>query len=421
MANRFNYESPIDRLLSVTLPQFVSKERDREESSRRFDAQMIADSDKTDQAQANFDKNFKLQEDQLDVAKEERDYKRTFEEEKIFLTELTDDKFVSGKLNRISAVEEKDEEGNFTGNYIGITHPTIIRSIKSRKKKLLSQQTENKSLISDFNNKDSVLGNLLSYEANKINPDFNKIYLQHLTANNVSNATTGQVIMKAFGDAGVAYREQQKITELSPSEENNKILLSLKNRYNVYSSKVDSFIENNSTMNGKKGSGIKYKGTYEDPVIIDKEMVNAGLQGIDIGKIVQFDNKKTGETVTGVVESIDESGSPVILTATPDPVYNQDTTAQLFEGISQMEIIAPPKEDREIPALYKGRPISSSVVNTLMKERSSQSKMLGRKDKYMWLDDFAKIVLDNESATGSSLQTKKGKKALMEYNKGLKR
>ena len=421
MAIKFDYKSGFDTLMNEVIPHYVNKRIDRQESSRRFDAQMLADSDKTDQAQENFDRSFELQENQLKEAKEDRDYKQTFEEEKLFLTELTDVKSIAGKLNIIDKLKEKDEQGNFTGNYSGLTSPAIIRSVNSKETKLLSQQKSNQAFIDDFTSKDSILGGLLATEADKDNPDFNKVYLQHLTANNVSNATSGQIVMKAFGEAGINYRKQQEITELSPTDDNQAILLNLKSNYDRLSSKVDTFIENNSTMGSGLSGTSNYKGTYEDPVVITEGMVKAGLPGIGIGKIVQFENQKTKETITGVVESIDENGAPVIVKATTDPIYNQDTTAQLFEGISKMEITAPPKEESEIPALYQGRPITSSVVNTLMSRRYATSKIPGRAKDSMWLDDFAKLVLGDESATGSSLQTKKGKKALMEYNKSLKR
>ena len=421
MAIKFDYKSGFDTLMNEVIPHYVNKRIDRQESSRRFDAQMLADSDKTDQAQENFDRSFELQENQLKEAKEDRDYKQTFEEEKLFLTELTDVKSIAGKLNIIDKLKEKDEQGNFTGKYLGLTSPAIIRSVNSKETKLLSQQKSNQAFIDDFTSKDSILGGLLATEADKDNPDFNKVYLQHLTANNVSNATSGQIVMKAFGEAGINYRKQQEITELSPTDDNQAILLNLKSNYDRLSSKVDTFIENNSTMGSGLSGTSNYKGTYEDPVVITEGMVKAGLPGIGIGKIVQFENQNTKETITGVVESIDENGAPVIVKATTDPIYNQDTTAQLFEGISKMEITAPPKEESEIPALYQGRPITSSVVNTLMSRRYATSKIPGRAKDSMWLDDFAKLVLGDESATGSSLQTKKGKKALMEYNKSLKR
>ena len=70
MANRFDYESPLNRLLSVTLPQFVSKERDRQESSRRFDAEISANADARRQQQLNFNEQQRLEKDKLTFSRE---------------------------------------------------------------------------------------------------------------------------------------------------------------------------------------------------------------------------------------------------------------------------------------------------------------------------------------------------------------
>ena len=65
MANGFDYESPLNRLLSVTLPQFVNNERNRQESSRRFDEQMAAQADARNQQQFNFEQQQRTQEDNI--------------------------------------------------------------------------------------------------------------------------------------------------------------------------------------------------------------------------------------------------------------------------------------------------------------------------------------------------------------------
>ena len=56
MANGFDYESPLNRLLGVTIPQFLNQQLDRQESSRRFDEQMLAQAAERRQRQANFDR-----------------------------------------------------------------------------------------------------------------------------------------------------------------------------------------------------------------------------------------------------------------------------------------------------------------------------------------------------------------------------
>jgi len=66
MANGFDYESPLNRLLSVTLPQFVNNERNRQESSRRFDEQMAVEADARNQQQLNFQQQQMLQKKKLD-------------------------------------------------------------------------------------------------------------------------------------------------------------------------------------------------------------------------------------------------------------------------------------------------------------------------------------------------------------------
>ena len=70
MANRFDYESPLNRLLSVTLPQVISKERDREESSRRFNAEISANADARRQQQLNFNEQQRLEKDKLTFSRE---------------------------------------------------------------------------------------------------------------------------------------------------------------------------------------------------------------------------------------------------------------------------------------------------------------------------------------------------------------
>ena len=70
MANGFDYESPLNRLLSVTLPQFVNNERNRQESSRRFDEQMAVEADARRQQQFNFEQQQTLQKEQFAFNKE---------------------------------------------------------------------------------------------------------------------------------------------------------------------------------------------------------------------------------------------------------------------------------------------------------------------------------------------------------------
>ena len=63
MPNGFTYESPLNRLLSVTLPRFIEGQLQREQRQREFDAQMEfrerqfeALEDQREQQQLNIDR-----------------------------------------------------------------------------------------------------------------------------------------------------------------------------------------------------------------------------------------------------------------------------------------------------------------------------------------------------------------------------
>lgn len=71
MANGFTYESPLNRLLSVTIPRLIEGQLQREQRQREFDEQMEfremqfeAAERRRDQDQANFERNFEAAEDQ---------------------------------------------------------------------------------------------------------------------------------------------------------------------------------------------------------------------------------------------------------------------------------------------------------------------------------------------------------------------
>ena len=77
MANGFDYESPINRLLSVTIPQFLEGQLDRQESARRFDEQQAFRQQQFDaqieqQARENDIMDKALKTEELDRANAER-------------------------------------------------------------------------------------------------------------------------------------------------------------------------------------------------------------------------------------------------------------------------------------------------------------------------------------------------------------
>ena len=66
MANGFTFESPLNRLLSITVPQFINQQLNRQENTRRFNEQMQRDAAKAAQQQRNFESQQQLQKEQLE-------------------------------------------------------------------------------------------------------------------------------------------------------------------------------------------------------------------------------------------------------------------------------------------------------------------------------------------------------------------
>ena len=84
MANGFDYESPLNRLLSITVPQTINRALDRQESSRRFDREMDMKDEQLSQAQDNFD-------EQLEITKEQNKFNR---EQTLKAEDRADDKLI---------------------------------------------------------------------------------------------------------------------------------------------------------------------------------------------------------------------------------------------------------------------------------------------------------------------------------------
>jgi hypothetical protein len=69
MANGFDYKSPIDTLLSVTLPRFLDSELNRQERSRQFDERLAFNEQQALINQQQAQKSFNLRKDQFDFQK----------------------------------------------------------------------------------------------------------------------------------------------------------------------------------------------------------------------------------------------------------------------------------------------------------------------------------------------------------------
>ena len=101
MANGFDYESPLNRLLSITVPQTINRALDRQESSRRFDREMDMKDEQLSQAQDNFDEQLEITKEQNKFNREQTLKAEDRADDKLIIDEIFNTKTISGRKKAI--------------------------------------------------------------------------------------------------------------------------------------------------------------------------------------------------------------------------------------------------------------------------------------------------------------------------------
>ena len=107
MANGFDYESPLNRLLSITVPQTINRALDRQESSRRFDREMDMKDEQLSQAQDNFDEQLEITKEQNKFNREQTLKAEDRADDKLILDEIFKTKTISGRKKAIETEDYK--------------------------------------------------------------------------------------------------------------------------------------------------------------------------------------------------------------------------------------------------------------------------------------------------------------------------
>jgi len=186
MANGFDYESPINRLLSVTIPQFLESQLNRQEQSRQFDEKMASDAEAGNRAQQRWDQEFKLKEDQ---------YKKsnTIENRKINLSE---DQLLFSSYTDYDTIEEKRtalEKG-------GLAFKTDLFKNKAKVElaNLDKISTSNKKEIEMYTKIDPRLGQIASARVDYVDMGMDDQVLKYLQIQGVQNASRGTAIIANY-------------------------------------------------------------------------------------------------------------------------------------------------------------------------------------------------------------------------------
>ena len=168
MANGFDYEAPINKLLSVTVPQFLDKQLDRQESSRRFDKQLLAQVERDNLAQDRFDKEFEFKENQT--------------KEQILFTSIKEADTISGRNSSL------ENEG------LGFKTDLFKNKIKIEKSNLNKLSESNKKEVEIYSSINPRLGDIASARADNIDMNMEGEVLKFLQVEGAANAQRGSAI-----------------------------------------------------------------------------------------------------------------------------------------------------------------------------------------------------------------------------------
>ena len=195
MANGFDYEAPINKLLSVTVPQFLDKQLDRQESSRRFDKQLLAQVERDNLAQDRFDKEFEFKENQTKELNLIENRKINLSEDQILFTSIKEADTISGRNSSL------ENEG------LGFKTDLFKNKIKIEKSNLNKLSESNKKEVEIYSSINPRLGDIASARADNIDMNMEGEVLKFLQVEGAANAQRGSAIIANFNNASKLYTE----------------------------------------------------------------------------------------------------------------------------------------------------------------------------------------------------------------------
>ena len=189
MANRFNYEGELNRLLSVTLPQFVNNELNRQERARRFDEQMDRDAEKTQQAQDNFD-------EQLEITKEQNKFNR---QQTLKAEDRADDKLIIDEIFNTKTISGRKKAIETEG--LVIKTDAYKNRLKVAGNELESIATDNKRVADIYRGISPELGRIADAQVDNIDFNIDADVLKFLQIQGATNAQRGSAIIANYKEA----------------------------------------------------------------------------------------------------------------------------------------------------------------------------------------------------------------------------
>ena len=286
MANGFDYESPLNRLLSITVPQTINRALDRQESSRRFDREMDMKDEQLSQAQDNFD-------EQLEITKEQNKFNR---EQTLKAEDRADDKLIIDEIFNTKTISGRKKAIETEG--LVIKTDAYKNRLKVAGNELESIATDNKRVADIYRGISPELGRIADAQVDNIDFNIDADVLKFLQIQGATNAQRGSAIIANYKEAAKLRSELSQRFSLGMASEED--LKSAGESFKSAQQLLTSYINSDPvltesvqvTLPGEDVTTVPV-GTMENPYTYKEG--EEFLKGLKTGDIIKGTLEATGE------------------------------------------------------------------------------------------------------------------------------
>ena len=326
MANRFNYEGELNRLLSVTLPQFVNNELNRQESARRFDEQMDRDAEKTQQAQDNFD-------EQLEITKEQNRFNR---QQTLKAEDRADDKLIIDEIFNTKTISGRKKAIETEG--LVIKTDAYKNRLKVAGNELESIATDNKRVADIYRGISPELGRIADAQVDNIDFNIDADVLKFLQIQGATNAQRGSAIIANYKEAAKLRSElsQRFSVGMASKEDLDAAKSSFESAQELLTSYINSdpvLTESVQVTLPGEDVTITADGSMDNPFIVDENFDQSVLTEGSVIKRTSPDGEDQLFRLTS------DGDFELVMSSTPDDVQYRTTTYEepTFRGDTPLE------------------------------------------------------------------------------------
>ena len=328
MANGFDYVSPLNRLLSITVPQTINRALDRQESSRRFDREMDMKDEQLSQAQDNFD-------EQLEITKEQNKFNR---EQTLKAEDRADDKLIIDEIFNTKTISGRKKAIETEG--LVIKTDAYKNRLKVAGNELESIATDNKRVADIYRGISPELGRIADAQVDNIDFNIDADVLKFLQIQGATNAQRGSAIIANYKEAAKLRSELSQRFSLGMASEED--LKSAGESFKSAQQLLTSYINSDPvltesvqvTLPGEDVTTVPV-GTMENPYTYKEG--EEFLKGLKTGDIIKGTLEATGEEMLFEFTSEGELIEKIV--STPDDVQYRPTTYEepTFKGTTPLE------------------------------------------------------------------------------------